>query len=132
MRTKVGLLKLDFESLTTASDVQQALEMHLSIGESTQADVLSFLEEQNLTHSGVRSEAEVIAELTKKPYDSVIACRVAAPREQWQTSAGKQWPWLWLWAKLESRLISYAYFIHFHFKDNVLVEIVVAKIGTGL
>ena len=130
-------MEIRFNTLEHVSDVEKVLKDNLQVDHSTLSDVQAFLEKHGLNcslpkqyiASREKQPSSGLAELTTKEFDSYISCRMAAPKSRWEFKGKLPWKWMWSWVL--NQTVSWEYFIHFSFKNDVLVEFIVEKKGTG-
>ncbi len=132
-------MSINFRKLKESDDVKQELMEHLQVGASTVTEVQALLEANQLPCSEVREFSERYMRYVRQPedlitelFDSCIRCHIknVAWSKEHQKRSGR-WPWQWLWKWILDKTITWDYFVHFSFRNQILVQIVVWKVGTG-
>jgi len=133
-------MTINFREMKESNEVEEKLKEYLQIGISTIPEVQAFLEDNQLKCSELVAFSGRYARYLKHPedlitetFDSCIRCRIknVAWSRDHQKRSGR-WPWQWLWKWILDKTITWDYAIHFSFRGETLVQIVVWKVGTGL
>ncbi len=131
-------MSINFRKLEESDEVKQILMEHLQIGISTVTDVQTFLEAQDLECSELWEFSEhnvgqgFFRELMTEAFESFMRCAIRDVA--WSKTHKKRfgrWPWQWLWKWVLDKTVTWNYFVHFSFRNQTLVQIVVWKTGTG-
>jgi hypothetical protein len=127
---------VDLRSIDSAAELHQILMDNLAVQAATPSDVQDFLKKHKLNCSelSARKDSRLVdprvANLTKESFDKYIGCMMPVQKKRWRPRRRSPRAWLSSW--IQHQIISSDFCIEFHFTNQVLVEIIVAVIPTGL
>jgi hypothetical protein len=75
--------KIKFKSFKEASKIAELLKTYLPLGSATPEDVISFLEEQGLKHSGLIDNRRFAHTASSTPFENTISAVAPAKRVGW-------------------------------------------------
>lgn len=126
---------INFKHIEDSTTLQDVLEYYLPPGQVNIGEVTPFLTEHGFECGELEYVNEDYARSSMESgfsgaaYDSVLPCRLETKRP-WRPQGFL--PWVWVQSWLEHRSEAWAYIIHFHFADTVLVDILIIASGDGL